>query len=151
MLLFLYDLPNWLLGLVVTGSAVALILAAYFTFRRLSGAEFTDEERGLAMSVLGVIATVNSLLLAFSAVSVWESFGSAEEAVILEADTIGELARDLAVFESEESTRARGGRWTISIAPSARSILIHRSGRRCCPRSGRERTNCSGIAATVST
>jgi len=70
----LYDLPNWLLGLVISG---------------------------------GGVATINSLLLAFSTVSVWESFDSAEEAVVHEADTIGELARDLAVFDSEASRRAR--------------------------------------------
>ena len=52
-------------------------------------------------------ATINSLLLAFSAVSVWESFGSAEEAVVNEANTVGALARDLAVFGSPEAAGAR--------------------------------------------
>jgi hypothetical protein len=105
--LFLYDLPNWVVGLLVSGTLVVLTLSGYFLFRRLSHHEFDAEERGIAMSVLGVVATINSLLLAFSAVSVWESFGSAEEAVVREADTIGELGRDLAVFGSPEATGAR--------------------------------------------
>ncbi len=107
MLLYLYDLPNWVMGAVVSGLIVALSLVAYFLFRRLYRAEFDDHERGLAMSVLGVVATINSLLLAFSAVSVWESFGSAEESVVHEADTVGMLARDLAVFGSNESRQSR--------------------------------------------
>ncbi len=105
--LFLYDLPNWLVGLVISGTLVLLSLGGYFLFRRLYQHEFDSEERDIAMSVLGVVATINSLLLAFSAVSVWESFGSAEEALVREADTIGELARDLAVFGSPEATGAR--------------------------------------------
>ena len=105
--LFLYDLPNWLVGMLISGGAVVLALTAYAVYRRFSGNEFDADERALAMSVLGVVATINSLLLAFSAVSVWESFGSAEEAVLNEGNTIGELARDLAVFGGPESTRAR--------------------------------------------
>lgn len=106
-MLVLYDLPNWLVGLLISGGAVVLSLGAYFLFLRLTHADFTDEDRSHAIAVLAVVATINSLLLAFSAVSVWESFGAAEEAVVHEADTIGELARDLAVFDSEESRRAR--------------------------------------------
>jgi len=57
--------------------------------------------------LLAVVATVNSLLLAFSAVSVWEAYSTAEKAVNAEATTIGELGRDLALFGSVESRRAR--------------------------------------------
>src|SRR5256885_838190 len=96
--LFLYDLPNWLVGVLITGGAVALTLAAFFVFRRVARTDFSESDRGLAMSLLGVVATINSLLLAFSAVSVWESYGAAEDAVVSEADTVGKLARDLAVF-----------------------------------------------------
>ncbi len=34
--LVLYDLPNWVVGLLVSGAAVALSLGAYFLFLRLS-------------------------------------------------------------------------------------------------------------------
>jgi hypothetical protein len=103
----LYSLPNWLLGILISGLSVGGALAAYALFRRLVRLDFSADDRGLAMSVLGIVATINSLLLAFSAVSVWESFGSAEEAVIREGDTVGELARDLAVYGSPESRAAR--------------------------------------------
>jgi hypothetical protein len=50
---------------------------------------------------------VNSLLLAFSAVSVWDSFQDADAAVTEEANTIEALARDLAVFDSPRAREAR--------------------------------------------
>jgi hypothetical protein len=38
---------------------------------------------------------------------VWEAFGSAEAAVVAEANTIGELGRDLALFETDDARQAR--------------------------------------------
>ena len=91
MLTLLYDLPNWLVGLLVSGSAIALSLGAYFLFLRASKTEFTDDDRNRALAVLAVVATINSLLLAFSAVSVWESFGAAEEAVVAQRPDLAPL------------------------------------------------------------
>jgi hypothetical protein len=96
----LYNLPDWLMAITIVLTMVALCYAGYFAFHRIFRPSFSDEERSLAMTVLGVVATVNSLLLAFVAVSVWESFGSAETAVVDEANTLGELARDLAIYDS---------------------------------------------------
>lgn len=108
-MLFLYDLPNWLMGVIVVGTIIALTYGCYFMLHRFWQPAFTDENRNLAVAVLAIVATINSLLLAFSAVSVWESFGSADAAVVEEANTIGALARDLAVFDSPASYKAREG------------------------------------------
>ena len=62
------------------------------------------------MAVLTVIATIYALLLAFVAVSVWQSFGAAETAVVNEANSVGELARDLSIFDSAESRAGARGR-----------------------------------------
>jgi hypothetical protein len=106
-MLFLYDIPNWLMGVAIIGTTMVLSYAGYFAFHRIWRPVFTDDNKSVAMAVLAVIATINSLLLAFSAISVWESFGSADEAVVEEANTVGALARDLAVFDSAESREAR--------------------------------------------
>lgn len=105
--LYFYDLPNWLLGTLITATWVLIGLGGYFLTRRCCRVEFDDAEKNIAIAMLAVIATVNSLLLAFSAVSVWESFGSASEAVHQEANTIGALGRDLAVYDSPAAFRAR--------------------------------------------
>ncbi len=106
-MLFLYDLPNWLMGLSIIATVVALSFAGYFVFHRLLSPVFTDDHANLAMTVLGVVATINSLLLAFSAVSVWEAFHGADSAVGEEANTVGALARDLAVYDSAQSRESR--------------------------------------------
>jgi Protein of unknown function (DUF4239) len=60
------------------------------------------------MAVLNVIATVYALLLAFVAVTVWQSFGAAETAVVNESNSVGELARALSLFDSPQARQARG-------------------------------------------
>jgi hypothetical protein len=104
---FLYDLPNWLVGTLICAIFITVGLGGFTLFHRVVRTEFTDFEKSVSMTMLQVIATVNALLLAFSAVSVWEAFAAADAAVMSEADTIGELSRDLAVFDSEPSRQAR--------------------------------------------
>src|SRR5262245_27957737 len=105
-MLFLYDLPDWLMAVVIVATFVAASYAAYFSYHRLVRPSFSDEHKSVGMTILTVVATVSALLLAFLAVSVWESFGAAENAVVDEANTIGALARDLAIFDSPESQQA---------------------------------------------
>lgn len=64
-----YDLPNWLPGVMVIGSMTVTSMVLYFAFHRILKPVITEEHTGLAMAVLAVVATLNSLLLAFSAVS----------------------------------------------------------------------------------
>ncbi len=106
-MLNLYDLPDWLMGVCIVGTIVGLSYACYFLVLRIWRRSFTDEETNVSMTVLTVIATITSLLLAFVAVSVWESFNDAEEAVVNEANSVSELARDLAIFDSAQSRDAR--------------------------------------------
>jgi len=103
----LYELPNSQLGPLICGSWLLIGVGGYLVFQRLCRTVFAEGEKNLAIALLAVIATVNSLLLAFSAVSVWESYGSADKAVRGEAVTIGALARNLAVFDSTQSIAAR--------------------------------------------
>jgi hypothetical protein len=106
-MLILYDLPDWLMAVVIVGTIVGLSYAGYFLVHRIGHRSFSEIETDVAMTVLTVIATVTSLLLAFVALSVWESFGAAEQAVVEEANSVGALARDLAIFGSEQSAYSR--------------------------------------------
>jgi hypothetical protein len=104
---FLYDLPDWLMGVCIVGAIVLLSFAFYFPAHTAWRRPFSDDEKNAAMTALQVIATINSLLLAFVAVSVWQSFDEADAAVVHEANTVSQLARDLAVFDSAQSLDAR--------------------------------------------
>jgi hypothetical protein len=103
----LYELPNALLGLLVCSIWMAIGLSGYLAFHRVCRTQFAEGEKNLAIALLAVVATVNSLLLAFSAISVWESHGAADKAVRGEAVTIGALARNLVVYESADALTAR--------------------------------------------
>lgn len=106
-MLFLYELPDWLMAVFIVGAVVGLAYPTYFLLRRLWRRSFTDVETNVSMTVLTVIGTIWALLLAFVAVSVWQSYGDAETAVVNEANSVGQLARDLAIFDSTQSREAR--------------------------------------------
>lgn len=113
-----YELPNALLGLLVCAAWVVIGVGGYRLFHRFWRVAFADGEKNVAIALLAVVATVNSLLLAFSAISVWESYGAADKAVRGEAVTIGALARNLAVFDTREAGSARD-----LLGTYARSVL----------------------------
>ena len=97
-MLFLYDLPNWQMACVIVGACMVAVLGTYLLIRPRVRGEFSESQISAAMAFVGVMATMTSLLLAFSAVSVWESFSAAEASVVEEANVAAELARDLAVY-----------------------------------------------------
>jgi hypothetical protein len=105
--MFLYDLPHLVMLAIITVAITALGVVLHVLFHRFVHFEATDEQKSLALAVIPILATVHSLLLAFTAVSVWEAFSGATTAVASEANAVGQLARDLAVYENAESAHAR--------------------------------------------
>lgn len=105
--LFLYDLSNSVLGAIFTIGWMAAGVGGQAIFQRVCRVTFSDGDKSLATAILAVIATVNSLLLAFTAIAVWEAYSDATQAVSGEASAISELSRDLATFGSPASLHAR--------------------------------------------
>lgn len=103
----LYGLPQWLMCVVVVGGSVGMVLIAHRLFRSLHPHEFSEQEVSGAMAVMGVAATITSLLLAFAAISVWESASAADAGVINEASDCAALARDLGTYGTPEALRTR--------------------------------------------
>jgi hypothetical protein len=103
----LYLMPHWAMGLLVVSATVAPSLAVYALFHKLLRPELTEEEVAAGPTFAGIIATVTSLLLAFTAVSVWDSFKSADQAVTDESTSATMLARDLGSFDSPAANLAR--------------------------------------------
>ena len=112
--MWLYDQPNWLLGLTIVGATLGSCLAGYALFHRVVAFDATEAQQALALAVLPLVATIHALLTAFSSVAVWESYSAAEASVVEEANLVGELARDLAVFDSGDSARARSLLYTYA-------------------------------------
>ena len=102
-----YGLPNWLAGVVVVGLTVVVALVGHRAWLRMFRADHSEERRGLALEMMEISALILSLLIAFTAVAVWEAYAKAEDAVDVEAAIAGELARDLAVYSTREADAAR--------------------------------------------
>ena len=106
-MMFLYDYPNWIMGIMIVGTCLTLALAGYFVFRKIFHWEFSDTQIAASMGLVGIIATIVSLLLAFSAVSVWDAFNDADSSVTNEANDGSMLARDLASYGGPEAMKTR--------------------------------------------
>lgn len=106
-MLWIYDLPNWVVLLAFVAGMVSAALGGHRLWVRTCKLEYDNETSGLAMGMLGVVAMILSLLLAFSSVSVWEAYGAAESAVASEASVSDELVRDLAVYGGPAASAAR--------------------------------------------
>ena len=65
-MLFLYDLPDWLMAVVIVGTIVGLSYAGYFLVHRIGHRSFSEIETDVAMTVLTVIATVTSLSVSYT-------------------------------------------------------------------------------------
>lgn len=105
--MMLYGLPQWLMGVVVVGGCVGVVLVAHRLFRWLYPRDFAEQEVSGAMAMMGVAATITSLLLAFAAISVWESASAADAGVMNEASDCAMLARDLGTYGTPEALRTR--------------------------------------------
>jgi len=101
MLDFYFSLPLWASAILVLGFALVIGVGSHllvqWIFRRLPDMGETK----LADAVMGVVASFIGIMLAFSAVQVWEDYGTADKAVAQEASAISELYRDMAVYGDE--------------------------------------------------
>lgn len=106
MILFLYNLPISVMGCIVVGSTLLVALGGYAIAIRLALIRLDPEQRGLAFTMMSVITTMNSLLIALAAVNVWATYSDAGTVSSNEAASARELALDLAGFSSPEAKAA---------------------------------------------
>jgi uncharacterized protein DUF4239 len=99
-MLFLYNIPSAAMAMIVVGTTLSIVLIGYAIARRLKLMDLDAEQRGMTLSMVSVITTINSLLVAFAAISVWDAYNDADRTVTAEASCAGELARDLAAFHT---------------------------------------------------
>ncbi len=105
--LWFYTLPNGLFGLIIVALWMGIGLGGLWLCQRWRRQALSEAERPLAAALMGLVTTLNALLLAVCAFSVWTAFNQAEIAVRREASTISELSRELSVIHTPESRLAR--------------------------------------------
>jgi hypothetical protein len=105
-MMWLYDIPTWLLAILIIGLTMAASLGGYVLLHRLFPGVRTEETSNLAVSFIGIVCAFHSLLLAFSAVLVWQDFQDSGQAVAMEANTVDDIYRDLTIYAGPTATGA---------------------------------------------
>ena len=93
---WIYDLPNWLLCLLIVAITMALALAGLFITRpiikRIVGA--SSKHNDLVSYFLGSMGVFYGLALGLIAVATWENYTEVDAVVTSEAAALGSLYRD---------------------------------------------------------
>jgi hypothetical protein len=99
--------PMWLLLIAVVVAIVGLVLVLVWLIRRLvpSVAEGFDAE--VASQMLGVVAALFGLLLAFIIVIAYQNYGDTQSSVSREADALAAIVRDSESFAQAEGDAVR--------------------------------------------
>ena len=99
--------PMWLLLIAVVVAIVGIVLVLVWLIRRLvpSVAEGFDAE--VASQMLGVVAALFGLLLAFIIVIAYQNYGDTQSSVSSEADALAAIVRDSATFPQAAGDEVR--------------------------------------------
>src|SRR5690242_16307139 len=88
-MMWLYDIPDWLLAVLVVGVAVGLSAAGLAATRSLRARVSND----VAGAVLGTVGLVQGVLLALVAVAAWNNYTAAGDAAEREAAAAANMFR----------------------------------------------------------
>jgi hypothetical protein len=108
----LNTVPIWLLLLAAVVSALGVVLLSVWLIRRAVPATRQGFHAEISAPMLGVVAALFGLLLAFVIIIAYENYLSARDQVSREASNLGAVVRDSDAFPEpggEEVRRAVGG------------------------------------------
>ncbi|GAB3254342.1 bestrophin-like domain [Chitinimonas naiadis] len=106
MIQFMYNLPSAGMAAIVVLLTLAVVLAGYGVASRFKLVLLDPEQRAMMITMVSIITTINSLIVAFAAISVWGAYDDAARDVAAEATCTSELARDLSAFNSPNADAA---------------------------------------------
>lgn len=101
------DVPSLLLVLVTVVLTVTVVLSGVWLVRRLVPVTREGFDAEVSSQVLGVVAALFGLFLAFVIVIEFQNFDSAQSNVDQEADSLAAITRDSRVFPAPEGIRVR--------------------------------------------
>ncbi len=99
--------PIWLLLIAVVAAIVGLVLLLVWLIRRLVPAVREGFDAEVASQMLGVVAALFGLLLAFIVVIAYQNYGDTQNNVSDEADALGAIVRDSGAFRQPDRDRVR--------------------------------------------
>ena len=119
------DVPIWLLLILVVGAIVGLVLGLVWLIRRLVPATREGFDAEVSSQMLGVVAALFGLLLAFIVVIAYQNYGDTQSNVSNEADALAAIVRDSAAFPPPDSVRVH-----TAVGAYVRAVVTT-SGRGC--------------------
>jgi ABC-type multidrug transport system fused ATPase/permease subunit len=94
MQLLILKIPFFILGMIVVGGFAAFAVAGVLIVRRFIDHSRLRTHHDVADPILGALATVCAVLLAFVVVTVWQGFDKTNASVQLEANYLADIYRD---------------------------------------------------------
>jgi hypothetical protein len=101
------DVPIWLLLILVIGTIVGVILGLVWLIRRLVPPVREGFDAEVSSQLLGVVAALFGLLLAFIVVIAYQNYGDTQSNVSNEADALAAIVRDSDAFRQPDGARIR--------------------------------------------
>ena len=101
---WLYDVPDWALGILVVGATVALTVVLFIWTRRWrhAGTRFSNDAAG---AVLNAVTLTYGIILALIAVASWDNYRAADTATEHEAAALLDLHRKVQGYPDPERPR----------------------------------------------
>lgn len=99
--------PIWLLLIVVVAAIAGLVLLLVWLIRRLVPAVREGFDAEVSSQILGVVAALFGLLLAFIVVIAYQNYGDTQSNVNNEAGALAAIVRDSDAFPPPEGARVR--------------------------------------------
>ncbi len=110
--------PIWLLLILVVGAIVGLILGLVWLIRRFVPAVREGFDAEVSSQLLGVVAALFGLLLAFIVVIAYQNYGDTQSNVSNEADALAAIVRD-----SNALPQAGGARVRTAVGTYVRAVV----------------------------
>ena len=99
--LLLLKIPSFILGLMIVGGAMLVSVIGVLIVRRFIPTNRLKIHHDVADPILGAIAAVYAVLIAFVVVTVWQSFDKSNAGVQMEANYLADIYRDSEAFSPD--------------------------------------------------
>jgi len=106
-ILWLYQLPNWLLSLLVV-SVFTIVSLAGLALTRPWVSSFRTHHNDMVASFAASVGVLYAVLLAMIAVAAWTNYTTVDSLAAQEADLVHSLFRDIEAFSPSERDELRG-------------------------------------------
>lgn len=90
MVRWLYDFPDWVLGVLIVGAAVGLTVGAFLATRRSAHAR-TLRSNDVTGAILATLSVIYGIVLGLIAVAAWNNYAAANDAIGREASALTNL------------------------------------------------------------